>query len=91
MSSGREHADRQTHEDEVEDSGSPTSGNNAAEAHEASERAQDVVDDIDALLDDVDQPLHQALGLGVDEHVDAAEWDRRAAEMFAQYQKKGGQ
>jgi hypothetical protein len=91
MSTHREHADRQTHEEEVEDSSPSDIRDNAAEAHEASERAQDIVDDIDALLDDVDQSLRRALGLGVDENVDADEWNRRAAEMVAQYQQKGGQ
>lgn len=91
MSSEQEHRDRTERESHGVEPEAPTSGDGAAAAQEVSEQAAELVDDIDALLDDVDQSLRQALGIAADEVVAADELERRAATMVAGYQQKGGQ
>jgi len=91
VSSAHEHRGRTERESDEVQPEAPTAGDGAAAAQEASEQAGELVDGIDALLDDVDQSLRRALGFADDEVVDADELERRASEAVAGYQQKGGQ
>jgi len=91
VSKKQEHRSRTDHESEQEEPLATAPDEGTIAAQEASKRTEELVDDLDAVLDETDRLLQIALGFAADEQVDAAELEKRTADIVAQYQQKGGQ